>query len=95
MTIYLSNAVANATSIEQVVEIVNEGTCEGMEGIEFTSDMLAGQYAYDAAKTGADGEPVTEHHIEGHLDFLREAGAEFDERAAIAHGMRIAAADAE
>lgn len=93
MTIYLSNAVANATSIEQVVEYVNEGTCEGMEGIEFTAKMLAGQYAYDAAKECVD--KVTERDIEGQLEFLQEAGAEFDEQAAIAHGMKIAAADAE
>ncbi|MDN3525618.1 hypothetical protein QWY79_10115 [Halomonas sabkhae] len=94
MTIYLSNAIANATSLEQVVEHVNEGTCEGMEGIEFTSDMLAGQYAWQAAKEADDGE-ITEYHIEGQLEYLSEAGAIFDEQAAIEHGMKIAAADAE
>jgi len=95
MTIYLSNAIANATSIEQIVEIVNAETCEGMEGVEFTSSMLAGQYAYDAVKDDSDCELVIERYLEGQLELLREAGAEFDEQAAIAHGVKIAAADTE
>lgn len=94
MTTYLSNAIANASSLEQVVEYVNEGTCEGMEGIEFTSAMLAGQYAYSAAAECTD-DGVTERDLEGQLEFLSEAGAIFDEQAAIEHGMKIAAADAE
>lgn len=95
MAIYLSNAIAKATSIEQVIEYVNEGTCEGMEGIEFTPEALAGQYAYDAAKESADGEQVTSYQIEGQLECLRDAGAVFDEQAAVEHGLKIAAADAE
>ncbi|MDV6318788.1 hypothetical protein [Chromohalobacter sp. HP20-39] len=94
MTTYLSNAIANATSLEQVVEYVNEGTCEGMEGVEFTSDMLAGQYAWEAARDAADGD-ITEADLEGQLEFLSEAGGVFDEQNAIAHGMKIAAADSE
>ena len=94
MTTYLSNAIANATSLEQVVEYVNEGACEGMEGIEFSSDMLAGQYAWQAAKDADDGE-ITEYHIEGQLEYLRDAGGVFNEQNAIAHGMKIAAADSE
>lgn len=95
MNIFISNAIANAHSIEAVVEHVNEGTCEGMEGIEFTSDMLAGQYAADAAMDASDGEEVEEYHIEGQLEFLREAGAVFNEQSAIQYGMRIIAARAE
>lgn len=92
MTTYLSNAIANATSLEQVVDYVNEGTCEGMEGIEFSSEMLAGQYAWQAAKEADDGE-ITEQHIEGQLEFLSEAGAVFNEQAAIEYGMNIASAE--
>lgn len=95
MTIYLSNAIANATSIEQVVEYVNEGTCEGMEGIEFTSEMLAGQYAWSAAKEASDGESITSYHIEGQLEFLSEVGARFDEAKATLHGLALASADDE
>ncbi|WP_280568217.1 hypothetical protein [Chromohalobacter sp. 296-RDG] len=94
MTTYLSNAISSATSLEQVVEYVNEGTCEGMEGIEFTSAMLAGQYAWQAAQE-ADDSDITEYHIEGQLEFLSDAGADFDEQAAIAYGMKIVAAAAE
>lgn len=92
MTTYLSNAIANATSLEQVVDYVNEGTCEGMEGIEFSSEMLAGQYAWQAAKEADDGE-ITELHIEGQLEFLSEAGAVFNEQAAIEYGMNFASAE--
>ncbi|OHV13026.1 hypothetical protein [Kushneria phosphatilytica] len=94
MTTYLSNAIANSTSLEQVVEYVNEGTCEGMEGIEFSSDMLAGQYAWSAAKEGCDDE-ITEESIEGQLEFLREAGGVFNEQIAVEHAMKIIAADTE
>lgn len=94
MTTYLSNAIANAASLEQVVEYVNEGTCEGMEGIEFSPEMLAGQYAWEAAKDAAEGD-ITEADLEGQLEFLSEAGGVFDEQNAIAHGMKIAAADSE
>lgn len=74
-TIYMSNKVQNATSLETVVELVNDGTCEGVEGVEFTSEQLAGCYAYNAAKES--GERV-EGDLEAHLEFLAEAGAEFN-----------------
>ncbi len=95
MTIYLSNAVADAASIEQVVEYINEGTCEGMEGVEFTADMLAGQYAWSAAKDASDGEPVTTYHLEGQLEFLREAGGRFDETKAVLHGLSLSVAESD
>jgi hypothetical protein len=94
-TIYLSPAIANAHTLEEVATHVNEGTCEGMEGIEFTPEMLAGQYAWQGAKEAGDGEEITEQHLEGQLECLHEAGAKFDEQAAIAHGMKIANAGKE
>jgi|TARA_R110000851_G_scaffold333472_1_gene513548 hypothetical protein len=93
--IFLSPAITNAHTLEEVVAHVNEGTCEGMEGIEFTSEMLAGQYAWEAAKQASDGEPITAYSLEGQLEFLSDAGARFDEPKAILHGLALASADAE
>ena len=90
-TIYISRAVANAKSIEDVVEIINGGgTCEGMEGVEFTPEQLAGRYAEDAAYDS--DYPVDAGSIKAHLEFLAEAGAIFEESAAVAHGLTINAA---
>lgn len=60
-----------------------------MEGIEFTPAMLAGQYAANAAKDSADNGVIEYADIEGHLEFLHNAGADFDLAAATEHGMRI------
>jgi|AntDeeMinimDraft_4_1070355.scaffolds.fasta_scaffold14082_2 hypothetical protein len=93
MTTYLSNAISNATSLEAVAALVSAGTNEGLDvvgGTEFTPSMLAGQYAWQGAKEAGDGEEITEQHLEGQLECLHEAGAKFDEQAAIAHGMKIA-----
>ena len=92
-TIYISNSIKNATSLTEVVDIINDastGHVEGMEGLEFTPAMLAGQYAHGAARDAGYGE--TEDNIEAHLDFLVEHGAKFDFMAALAHGVAIAAA---
>ena len=94
-TIYISNSIKNAKNQEEVVEIINgaaDGHVEGMEGIEFTPEMLAGQYAHAAA---AQHGYMGEAEIEAHLDILGDAGANFDYFAAAAHGMAIAAAKAD
>ena len=94
-TIYISNSIKNATSLSEVVGIINgaaDGHVEGMEGIEFTPAQLAGQYAQDAAEEsgyGADAES-----IDAHLDILENEGAEFDTCAALKHGLAITAAKA-
>ena len=88
---YASNAIRGYVTLERIVAIINEGgTCEGMEGIEFSGEQLAGQYAFDAAK--ASGYPIDESALDAHLDFLAESGAEFDRSTAIEHGLRLAAA---
>jgi hypothetical protein len=84
----ISNAIRNAHSIEKVVELINEAPhAEGMEGYEFTAEMLAGQYAFDAAKDS--GYEIDESSIEAHLGFLAEAGASFSESEAVEHGVAI------
>lgn len=88
--VLLSNRVSKASSIEEIAEMINDGgTCEGMEGIEFTSEQLAGQYAYQAIEE-SDYPNVTENALFNHAEFLVEAGAKFDMRKAVEWGMRIA-----
>lgn len=89
-TINISYAINNALTLDDVVALVNEGTCEGMESMEFTSEQLAGQYAYNAAVES--GCPVNAADIDAQLEFLRDAGAVFDDTKAAAHALAIARA---
>lgn len=89
-SINISYAVAHAQTLESVVSLVNEGTCEGLEGMEFTPAQLAGQYAQSAAKDS--GYPATSDSVEAHLEFLSDAGASFNFADAVAHAMAIQAA---
>jgi len=91
-TIYTSYVLSNAHTLGYVVELVNEGTFEGMEGLEFTSEMLAGQYAWNAAS--ASDYPVDAESIEGHLEFLASEGAKFNQAKAAAHALALVAASA-
>lgn len=69
-------------SIEDVASRVNAGPVLGFDWL--TSEYLAAAYAIDAAKDGAaDGYDYDEGAIRAHLDFLRDAGAEFDEEKAV------------
>jgi hypothetical protein len=90
-TINISYAMNHATNLDAVVDMVNAGTFEGMEGMEFSSEQLAGQYAFNAASTG--DYPVDADAIAGQLEFLSDAGAVFNPSAALAHGLAIAAAE--
>lgn len=90
-TIYISRTISQASSIEEVVEAINAGgMCEGMEGVEFSPEQLAGQYAEDAASDS--GFPVDLEAIEAHLEFLSDAGAVFNSTEAAEWGMKIASA---
>ena len=87
-TVQISRAIRNALSLDDVVELVNEGTCEGAEGFEFTSEQLAGQYAAEAAVSDID-ETFTTTDLESHLDFLAESGAIFEHTDALDHSTRV------
>ena len=71
-----NNALENCTNVEQVVELCND---------EFATDaspeLIAAAYAIDAAEFTDDmsDREVLEHH----LDFLTEAGANFDYQKAL------------
>lgn len=90
---FISNALQNAHSIDQVVELINSGSCEGMEGIEFSSEHLAGQYAWSCAKEAGYG--VEENDLEAQLEIIAEQGAEFDLKKALEHALQIAKNDNE
>ena len=90
---FISNALQNAHSIDQVVELINSGSCEGMEGIEFSSEQLAGQYAWSCAKEAGYG--VEENDLEAQLEIIAEQGAEFDSKKALEHALQIAKNDNE
>ena len=94
-TIYISNSIVNASSMTEIVGIINgaaDGHVEGIEGIEFTPAQLAGQYAQAAA--AESGYSSDAECIDAHLEILAEKGAEFDFSTALTHGMAIAAAEA-
>ena len=88
MTNSISPAIANAHNIDQVVAIVNDannskavpyfGGTELREG-----DTLAGHYAYDAA------EDEDSEYFSGHLDYLREMGADFDHDKALQVAIKL------
>ncbi|GEM_PF-5316455 len=91
-SLYLSDALHNASSLEQVVKIVNEGTCEGMQvsgGINFGSEQLAGQYAARAAHEAGYTDTAS---LEAHLEILHDAGAHFSWPTALIHSKAVVAA---
>lgn len=91
---YISYALRQPMNdISSVVALVNKGTAEGIEGIEFTSAQLAGQYAYDAAEEAGYG--IDEDSIDAQLDALSAAGATFGWSSAIDHALLIAQAAAQ
>lgn len=60
---------------ERAAEVVTNGTSM------FTPEQLAGWYAFDAAREAGLG--YCEANIEGHLDFIRDMGAEFNQVGAL------------
>lgn len=75
-------------TLEQVAERVNDGAVQGFE--EHNSEFLAASYAYNAAIEGSDClGAIDSDIIEAHLEFLREAGANFQMGNAVAKGMRL------
>lgn len=73
----MTNAITNAASLEQVVEIINAN--EGSEyfgGTDLRSaEQMAGQYAWEAA---SESGYTDDQSIEGQLEILADAGAMFD-----------------
>lgn len=67
-----SQALQNAKSIEEVVELINGGGTSNNDGNE-----IAGQYAFDGANESKDN-GLNKEDFEAQLDCLIEAGAIFD-----------------
>lgn len=93
-TIYLSKALQDCHTLDQIIALINEGTVEGMGeagGIEFLPEMLAGQYAYRAAVEAGYG--LTIGNLCWHLDYLSENGAVFIPEPALDHALMLARAE--
>lgn len=80
-----STAFDFAGSIERAAEIVTEGTAF------FTPEYLAGQYAYEGARDG-EGDVNDADTLAANLDYLAEAGAEFNKSKALNIAMEFVAA---
>jgi len=66
-----NNVLANCGSIEQVVELINDEMATDAKDF-----ALAAEYAINAAEEAGCG--MTRADLQAHLDFLSEAGADFD-----------------
>lgn len=87
--IHLSGSIKKAKSIDEAVEIINSrAPCESIEGVSFTPEQLAGQYACKANED-SDAE-LHKDELEVHLSILSEAGARFDSYTALKHACRLA-----
>lgn len=88
METIISNALQQALTTERVVELINAGTCEGLDapgGHEFTAEMLAGQYAHFAAEEYASDRD----NVIAQLEFIAGEGARFNEAAAADWAMKL------
>ncbi len=88
--VYESHSINNAKSIEEVVEIVNSTVSEGIELIEFTSEMLAGCYIKDAV---LDDDDTSSEALEAQAEILADHGANFDALEAIEYANKLLSAD--
>lgn len=78
-----SSALEHVASIERAAEIVTEGTAM------FSPEQLAGQYAHEACKEADSGDCTNASEISAHLDFLKEAGAQFDQAEAMTYALTL------
>lgn len=86
---YKSNSIEKAMSREEVVNIINaaaeNGHAEGMEGVEFTPEMLAGCAIFDACEFEYDAAS----EIEAQAELLKEDGAEFNKSEACEYALNL------
>lgn len=84
----MTNAISQAHSLEQVVEIINSD--EGAAYFGGTdlrnAEAMAGQYAWEAAEESGY---TSDETIEAHLDILRDAGATFEYGDALAQAINL------
>ena len=95
-TTYLSLSMRNANTVSRAVELIREAPIvEGMEGIEFSAEKLAGQWAADyAIDSDTNLSEIDEATLDVFVDIVKEhcaeeGGAEFDHAAALAHALKI------
>ena len=95
--LYLSLSMRTAETARRCVELIAESPiCEGAEGIEFSADQLAGQWAADyAIDSDTALEDIDESTLAAFVEIVAEhcveesAAARFDKAGALAHALRI------
>jgi hypothetical protein len=95
--IYISLAMRDSQSVSRCVELIAEAPiCEGMEGIEFSAEQLAGQWAADYAEdSDTPLAEIDKETLDAFLgiveDHCSEEGqpANFDHAEALAHAVAI------
>ncbi|WP_424408119.1 hypothetical protein [Pasteurella sp. PK-2025] len=71
---------ANANTLEQVVELINEHDESGVQGFDYlTNNFIAAAYAYQCC----EGYEFSLDSAEYHLEILEENGANFDKYKAL------------
>lgn len=84
---YTSYSLENAHSVDQAIELINEGSDK------LSSEQLAGQHAWACAKESGYG--VSSDSLDGQLEIIAEQGAKFDHGAALEHALKLAENDSE
>lgn len=79
---YTSYSLENAHSVDQAIDLINEGSDK------LSSDQLAGQHAWACTKNS--GYDVSRDNLEGQLEIIAEQGAKFDHWAALEHALKLA-----
>ena len=96
-TLYLSLSMRNAETVRSCVELIAAAPIsEGVEGIEFSAEQLAGQWAADyAIDSDTALEDIDESTLAAFVEIVAEHCAEendaarFDQAGALAHALRI------
>ena len=95
--LYLSLSMRDAETVRRCVELIADAPiCEGAEGIEFSAEQLAGQWAADyAVDSDSALEDIDEPTLSAFVEIVAEHCAEedqeahFDKAGALAHALRI------
>lgn len=95
--LYICLAMRDAQSVSRCVGLIAEAPiCEGVQGIEFSAEQLAGQWAADYAEDSDTAlADIDEQTLDAFLEIVEEHCAEeghparFDHAAALAHAVKI------
>ena len=95
--LYLCLAMSNSQSVERSAGLIADAPiCEGVEGVEFSAEQLAGQWAADyAMSSDTKLSDIDEDTLDAYLDIVEEHCQEegvtinFSHAAGLAHALKI------